>query len=322
MRLRILKRYWIHAFMNPQIAINLRTICVLYRAICAAKRKKALAPFTPPHRVATLTETQVQFSVTRAASKRQISISYPLMWMVLAFGICLPISSYGWGANGHRFITDTAVEELPPPLKSFFQANKTAFKDKAATEPAGNHFIDIDYYPEFFSHTFPHDVNALIAKYGSAIVSQNGMAPWTAVDNYNTLRASFAAAQTQADWTNLLTIAGATAHYLEDLHNPMHLAMNYDGRLTGQNGLHSRYETTLVGYRIGAGLSLVTNTNACVYYSSLLDAIFADVDLVYPDNAPLLAADLTAYRRRRGPYLHRLLSVRFGTMAAPASLRR
>jgi opacity protein-like surface antigen len=28
------------------------------------------------------------------------TISYPLMWMVLAFCLCLPISSYGWRANG------------------------------------------------------------------------------------------------------------------------------------------------------------------------------------------------------------------------------
>jgi hypothetical protein len=96
------------------------------------------------------------------ASKRRMkawmqakTITYPLVWMVLAFGLGLPTSSYGWGANGHRIITDTAVEELPPPLKSFFQTYKTLFKDQAATEPAGNHFIDIDYYPEFFSHTFP-----------------------------------------------------------------------------------------------------------------------------------------------------------------------
>jgi hypothetical protein len=48
------------------------------------------------------------------------SISYPLGWIVLAIGICLPSSSHGWGgANGHRFITDTTVEELPSPLKSF-----------------------------------------------------------------------------------------------------------------------------------------------------------------------------------------------------------
>ncbi len=33
----------------------------------------------------------------------------------------LTISSCGWGANGHRFMTDTAIEELPAPLKSFFQ---------------------------------------------------------------------------------------------------------------------------------------------------------------------------------------------------------
>ncbi len=121
--------------------------------------------------------------------KRRLSISYPLTWMVLAFGVCLPISSYGWGANGHRFITDTAVEELPPPLKSFFQTYKTRFKDKAATEPAGNHYIDIDYYPEFFTHTFPHDLEVLNARYGSSVVAYNGLGPWTALSNYNSLRA-------------------------------------------------------------------------------------------------------------------------------------
>jgi hypothetical protein len=217
------------------------------------------------------------------------------MWMVLAFGLCLPISSGGWGANGHRFITDTAVEDLPPPLKSFFQTNKALFKNQAATEPAGNHFIDIDYYPEFFSHTFPHDLDVLNAEYGSGLVTYNGLGPWTALSNYDTLRASFAAARTQTDWANLLTTAGAMAHYLEDLHNPMHLATNYNGQYTGQVGLHSRYETTLINYRLSAGLILTSNPAACLYYPSPLDAIFNDIDLVYPDNAPLLAADLAAY---------------------------
>jgi hypothetical protein len=218
-----------------------------------------------------------------------------LPFVTLLLGVLYPVSAIAWGANGHRFITDAAVEELPPPLKSFFQTNKTLFKTKAATEPAGNHFIDIDYYPEFFDHAFPHDLNVLIAEYGSPTVTQHGMGPWTAVSNYTTLRASFAAARTQTDWTNLLTIAGATAHYLEDLHNPMHLATNYDGQYTGQTGLHSRYESTMINYRLSAGLQLSTNPAACIYYSSLLEAIFYDIDLVYPDNAPLLAADLAAY---------------------------
>ncbi len=218
-----------------------------------------------------------------------------LPFVTLLLSVFCPVSALGWGAAGHRFITDAAVEELPPPLKTFFQNYKTLFKNKAATEPAGDHFIDIDYYPEFFSHTFPHDIDVLVAEYGNTLVTDNGRGPWTATTNYNTLRTKFTAARTLTDWTNLLTVAGATAHYVEDLHNPMHLATNYNGQYTGQTGLHSRYESTLIAIRLTNGLALATNPAACVYYPSLPDAIFADIDAVYPNNTPLLAADLAAY---------------------------
>jgi len=218
-----------------------------------------------------------------------------LPFVTLLLSALYPLSAHAWGAAGHRFITDTAVEELPPPLRTFFQTYKTLFKNEAANEPAGKHFIDIDYYPEFFSHTFPHDIDVLVAEYGNSTVTANGRGPWTATTNYNTLRAAFAAAQTLTDWTNLLTVAGATAHYIEDLHNPLHLATNYNGQYTDQTGLHSRYESTLITRRLTNGLALATNPAACVYYPSLLDAIFTDIDTVYPNNAPLLAADLAAY---------------------------
>ena len=120
------------------------------------------------------------------------------------------------------------------------------------------------------------------------------MVPWTAVNYYETLRTQFATATTVNDWTNLLATAGALAHYLEDLHNPMHLALNYNGQLTGQTGLHSRYETGLVVNRIAAGLHLVTNATDCVFYPSLRNAIFDDIDIVYPNNSGILAADLSA----------------------------
>jgi hypothetical protein len=35
------------------------------------------------------------------------------------------------------------------------------------------------------------------------------------------------------------------AHYVEDAHQPMHAVANYDGQLTGQRGIHSRFETEL-----------------------------------------------------------------------------
>jgi hypothetical protein len=36
------------------------------------------------------------------------------------------------------------------------------------------------------------------------------------------------------------------AHYIEDAHQPFHAALNYDGQLTNQRGIHARFETELI----------------------------------------------------------------------------
>jgi hypothetical protein len=212
-----------------------------------------------------------------------------------AAAVCLPSPCYAWHGAGHSYLTEAAIRELPAPLKTLFEKYQSRLKGISATEPPGKHYILIDLYPEFFTHTFPRDLDALIAEYGTNAVDGNGMGPWTAVSYYETLRALFAGAVTESDWTNLLSTAGALAHYLEDLHQPMHLTVNINGQRTGQDGVHYRYEGSMVGIRINAGLQLATNVADCIFYPSLLDAIFDDIDLVYPNNATLLAADLAAY---------------------------
>jgi hypothetical protein len=214
---------------------------------------------------------------------------------MILLGVCLPTTTYAWGQSGHRFITAEAIPELPAPLKTFFLAYSNQLTNNAAIEPPGTHYIDIDYYPEFLAHTFPRDINVLIARYGGSVVTNNGIGPWTAVGHYENLRSQFAAAQTLSDWTTLLATAATLAHYLEDLHNPMHLATNYNGQYSGQTGLHSRYETTLIQYQLGTGLKLTTNVTDCIYYPNMRDALFDDIDWVYPSLAPLLAADLAAF---------------------------
>ncbi|MEI6194621.1 MAG: hypothetical protein WCS42_09850, partial [Verrucomicrobiota bacterium] len=102
-----------------------------------------------------------------------------LGYLVLTVGVSLPASSLAWGAVGHRFLTDAAIPELPNPLRAYFQNNANLLTNTAAVEPPGNHFIDIDYYPEFFTHTLPRDVNVLIAQYGATTVTNVGMVPWT-----------------------------------------------------------------------------------------------------------------------------------------------
>ena len=35
------------------------------------------------------------------------------------------------------------------------------------------------------------------------------------------------------------------AHYVSDAHVPFHAVINHDGQLTGQNGIHARFESTM-----------------------------------------------------------------------------
>lgn len=44
-----------------------------------------------------------------------------------------------------------------------------------------------------------------------------------------------------------MLVAADLGHYVADGHNPLHLTANYNGQLTGQTGIHSRYESNLIG---------------------------------------------------------------------------
>ena len=39
--------------------------------------------------------------------------------------------------------------------------------------------------------------------------------------------------------------SASLAHYISDAHVPLHGVINYDGQLSGQNGVHNRWETTM-----------------------------------------------------------------------------
>jgi hypothetical protein len=45
---------------------------------------------------------------------------------------------------------------------------------------------------------------------------------------------------------NARYLAAVLSHYIEDAHQPFHATENYDGQLTNQRGIHSRFETELV----------------------------------------------------------------------------
>jgi hypothetical protein len=122
-------------------------------------------------------------------------------------------------------------------------------------------------------------------------VNGNGRGPWTYRDYLNSLSQGMAAAHTPADWLNLIPIAAAMAHYIEDLHNPLHLTKNYDGQLSGNNGVHSRYESSMVSRHFDG---LAITTESAVHLPSVIDFVFDGIDDRYHYVADIMAADTSA----------------------------
>jgi hypothetical protein len=202
-------------------------------------------------------------------------------------------SAHAWGFAGHRHIAERAVDHLPLPLRGFFAANRSDIGNLSGDEPPGKHYIDIDVYPEFFAGTFPRNLNDLVARYGWTKVNDVGRGPWTWVDYLEDLTQAMAAARTPADWQDLLPVAGAAAHYIEDLHNPLHLTENYDGQLSGNSGIHSRYESTMISRNLS---NLTIQPAAAAYIASPVDFVFDGIDEHYWYVDDIMAADDAAPR--------------------------
>jgi hypothetical protein len=240
--------------------------------------------------------------------------------LCITLGLCTlmntPIANAWWDV-GHQFITQNAVASLAASPNSgafgaFFAANSSSLVLYSGMEPPSTphtpsgpyyapngayiapstHYIDIDSIPEWTEGNFPHDQTVLLAKYGRPAVLNWGTAPWNAADYERQLSDLMKNAKTQTDWTTLLYMAGAEAHFLGDLHNPMHLATNYDGQLTGQNGLHARFEGSMLTGHLGTDLVLTPNPAAVTHYDSMSDVIFDRIGQDFPFNASILAADL------------------------------
>jgi hypothetical protein len=163
-----------------------------------------------------------------------------------------------WGMDVHRLITDHAIERLPAEIKPFFLAEKAFIaersvdpdlwrvmdlKSERGDEPP-NHFLDIDFEdgstPPFAEY---------VEKLGIGPATRYGRLPWRAEDVYNRLVSTMkdiGKPNVPYAGDNARYLVAVLAHYIEDAHVPFHGALNYDGQLTNQRGIHSRFETELV----------------------------------------------------------------------------
>src|SRR3954470_21649127 len=172
----------------------------------------------------------------------------------LALASIRPAPVRAWGFNGHKFITDRAIDLVLPELRPFFQKFRTTivehsidpdtYRTMGFTEEPPRHFLDMDAYGPFPFAALPHDYNAAVAKYGADMVVKNGLLPWRTQEISDRLAEAFKQAGPFSR-DDIKLFSAVLAHYIADGFQPFHAALNYDGQLTGQQGIHARFETEL-----------------------------------------------------------------------------
>gem|GEM_PF-1304539 len=204
---------------------------------------------------------------------------------------------FSWGSIGHRLINLKAVIHLPDSMASlkadslFYRAhasdadNRKNYNDTSFFSEAERHYIDIDTYPDF--HNLPHNLDSVIMLYGRANVRQNGTNPWAAAMVFDSLVAQLSRgniAKAESTMSDL-------GHYVADGHQPLHCTANYDGQMTGNNGIHSRYETSMISTYQG---QIIIHPDSIHYVASPIDFIFNYIyhSNIYVDS--ILAADTYA----------------------------
>lgn len=178
----------------------------------------------------------------------------PIVSLVLILVTFLPRPASAWGFEPHKYIMTRAIALLPPEIRPFFQKYQTTIVehviDPDLWRTAGweqeppRHFLDMDAYGPYPFPNFPREREEAIKRYGLEFVEKNGQVPWRSVEIYQKLVDAF---RQQAAYSrdNVKFFSSILTHYVSDAHVPFHAVVNYDGQLTGQWGIHSRFETEL-----------------------------------------------------------------------------
>jgi hypothetical protein len=158
--------------------------------------------------------------------------------------------SCAWGFYAHQQINRLAVFTLPPEMIGFYKKN-IRYITEAAVNPdkrrytvvdeASRHYLDIDHYGDSALHKMPKYWNEAVAKYTEDTLKAYGIVPWHINTMYYRLKDAFML----KDPSRILHVSADLGHYIADAHVPLHTTENYNGQLTGQDGIHGFWESRL-----------------------------------------------------------------------------
>jgi hypothetical protein len=174
--------------------------------------------------------------------------------LALLILVGLPAPGTAWGFEAHKFVMGRVISLLPAEIRPFFERYRESIVEHSIDpdlwrtagwlEEPPRHFLDMDAYGPYPFAQIPHVYEEAVKRYGTEFVLKNGTLPWRAEEFYVKLVEAFTQ---KAGYSreNIRFFSSVLAHYASDAHVPFHSALNYDGQLTGQWGIHARFESDL-----------------------------------------------------------------------------
>jgi S1/P1 Nuclease len=171
-----------------------------------------------------------------------------LIILLLLTGINPP--AFGWGFYAHRKINYQAVFLLPPQMIRFYKAHIDYLSDHAvdpdkkryvSDQEAAHHYIDIDRYGPYPYDSLPRNWSQAVARFSEDTLKRYGIAPWWVEHMLGRLTEAFRTKNEQ----HILKYSAEIAHYIADIHVPLHTNSNHNGQLTGQEGIHAFWESRI-----------------------------------------------------------------------------
>lgn len=191
---------------------------------------------------------------------------------------------FGWGSTGHKLINRKAGLSFPVSMNHILWfADSIAYHGSDAdwrknTDPSEEyrHYIDIEYYPEYLSTgRIPQNWDSLVARHSLNFVINNGYVPFAIIATTDSVKKYFQ----QRNWQMAMLKAADLGHYVGDAYNPLHCTRYYNGWSSYSNGIHSRYETSLINR--DSGYIQFTGSNVS-YINDINNFAF---DIVYTSNS-------------------------------------
>ena len=242
---------------------------------------------------------------------------------LLVAGLSGPVASplWGWGFPAHQRINGRAVELLPGPLGEYFLAHRNWLvslsvdadhRKSYSPEERTSHYIDFEYYGSGPYDSLPHQRRDAEEAFGRENLPKWGTLPW----HVTGLTRSLSQAMRAGEWERVVVLSADLGHFIGDGHQPLHTTVNYDGKDTGNDGIHALFETLMVNHYLEqyrpADLKIIE-------IKHLDKAVFGWLIEAHGLLADLLEADTKA-RESLSPKEQEALIVRFDT--DPATLPR